>query len=286
MPTRLYLPSSGAPSVAPAFDLGWGVTTGADRVRTTRAKSGTLLLNKATAETAAAATDVLVRQYVSDPLAPQPIAGTVKAMLRCFESATAADMRAQIVIRLVSSTGTVRATLLARTTTALVAASEWATALAARKFPVGWTGAGAALTSATALAGDRLVIEIGYRAHNTVTTSRTGTLQFGDPLATGDLAETEATQSALCPWVEFSQNLERLYTPATHGRRGFTVTVTPDTESGATDRITVTGNLVEAAAAFCEIQDAMGTEVLDLAQHVDGIVVRQRSNGPLSTRVR
>lgn len=205
--TRFYLPSSGAAAVSPAFGA-WNLTTGADRIALTRTSGTgqTAFATRAVAETLAAVSDVLVRQYVSDPLpAAGTLSGSVKGIVRAMESATAADMRAQLLIRVVSNDGaTVRGTALAINTGAL--ASEFGTALANRRFPLGWSGVGAALTDVAYQTDDRIVVEIGYRAHNTVTTSRTGTLEFGN-VGTSDLAEDETSTAQLNPWIEFSQDL-------------------------------------------------------------------------------
>ena len=257
MATRLYLPSSGEAPISPLFDAGWGVVASADRVRGRRLKTGTAMMSRLAAESVAIVTDVLVRQYVFAPMAAQRIGGAVKAMVRCMESATTADMRAQMAIRVVSGDGLIaRGTLLGRTTTGLV--SEWGTALAARKFPPGFTGAGVAVTPVTCQEGDRLVVEVGCRAHNTTTSSRAGTVQFGDPTTAGDLAEAETAQSALCPWVEFSQNLLWRFPVAVHERPGYSVSIVPDDHTGMASVVVVSGT--PPSGAVLHIEDAHGTE--------------------------
>lgn len=279
MPSRLYLPSSGAPSVSPAFEVGW-IATNADRVRARRLKTGTAIATKAVPEVSLTAADVLVRQYVGPPLAVQTIAGTVKGMVRCMESATAADFRSQWSVRVVSGDGLlVRGSLLARTTSAL--ASEWGTALAARKFPVGFTGAGATMTPITCQLGDRIVIEVGYRAHNVVNTSRTGTVEFGDPTSVGDLTETEAAQSALCSWVEFDQTLLWRFPVAVHERSGFSVSIIPDDHTGEVSAVMVAGTLPKSMTLH--IDDASGTEQLTVSG--PGSMPRSRTSTFHGTRL-
>lgn len=205
MSTRLYLPSTGAAPVSVPFDAAWGVTTGADRVSLSTTRLGSAFGSKTTAETSSSVVNVLSRQYVSDPLTAQTISGTAKAIIRALESTTTADLRAQLVIRVVSGKGdVVRGTLLAADSAGL--SSEFGASLQSRKFPLGWSGSGASLTSVAAQAGDRLVVEIGYRAHNTLPTSRSGTLEYGDAVGT-DLAEDETGTSQFCPWVELSATL-------------------------------------------------------------------------------
>src|SRR5581483_11947407 len=182
MATRFWLPSQGTPPVAPAFDPGWDVVTQSsglgrygfwsffqssappDRIQaiTTRATSS---YSKRSAVLNGPSTRTALRQYVSAPLGPQTITGTVKGVIRAFATAysyfgTGYPVGGYISIRVVSNDGaTVRGTLLA------LAASGTAEAFAAtlkdHKFPNLWTGSGAALSSVAALDGDRIVIEIG-----------------------------------------------------------------------------------------------------------------------------
>lgn len=205
MVTRLYLPSSGAPPVSPAWDGAWDVTTNADRIRAVaNLASGTPMSSKSTTETSAGAVNVLSRQYVAGPLAAGEISGTVKGRIRVQEANADADYRAQIVIRVVSEDGaTVRGTLRAADAEAL--SSEFSTSLANRAFPLAALEP-QALTPVTAQAGDWLVIEIGYRSHNEHTTSRNGTFRYGD-VATSDCAENETATSDYNPWIEFSADI-------------------------------------------------------------------------------
>jgi hypothetical protein len=205
MVTRIYLPSTGAPPVSPAFDAAWDVNTGADRIRAVaNLKSGTAMASKATAETSATAVNVLSRQYLAGPLAAGAINGTVKGQIRCQEANADADYRVQLSIRLVSADGTTfRGTLRAADSEAL--SSEFTTTLTNRSIPLA-SLVPQGLTEQTAQAGDWLVIEIGYRSHNTHTTSRTGTFRYGDS-ATSDLAEDETTTADNNPWIEFSQSI-------------------------------------------------------------------------------
>jgi hypothetical protein len=147
----------------------------------------------------------MVRQWISEALAAQTISGTVKSIIRCSESNVAADFRSQLSIRVVSGDGgTVRGTLLALDESTL--SNEWATSLTNRKFPLNWSGAGVTLSSVTVQNGDRIVVEVGYRAHNTSATSYTGNVEAGDSAAQ-DCVENETDVLQYNPWIEFSQNL-------------------------------------------------------------------------------
>ena len=155
------------------------------------------------AETSATAPyDVILRQFVSEPLQAQTISGTVKGQIRARESDPAAQMCAALVIRVVSNDGlTERGVLLAYFPAALSSGFDPATSTN-RKFPPS-----TALTSVTCQDGDRIVVEIGHRAFNTVTTSYTGYVWFNNTIGTADLPEDEITTDNLCPWIEFSQAL-------------------------------------------------------------------------------
>lgn len=211
MATRFYLgtydtaPDGGL--VAPTFDASWEQTTSAVRSRMRPFKRNSAFASLTIAESSTSGTfDFLFRQYISDPLNAGSITGTVKGIIRCLESATDADMRAQMLIKVVSRDGTTTTgTLLAHDASALTSEFD-ATTLTNRKFPLAWAGAGTALGSVSAAQGDRVVIEIGVRAHNVTATSKTATLRFGES-GGADLAEDETSTVDDNPWIEFSQDL-------------------------------------------------------------------------------
>jgi len=154
--------------------------------------------------TLAAVNDVLIAQFISEPIAAATITGTVKGIIRTSESNAANDCRAQMVIKVMSNDGTVeRGVLLAENAGAL--SNEFATTLTNRKFPLNWAGAGTSLSSVIASENDRIVIEIGTRFHVT-TTSITASFRLGDSAASDNL-ENETSTNDNRPWVEFSQDL-------------------------------------------------------------------------------
>jgi hypothetical protein len=208
MSVRFYLHSTGQPPRSPAF-AAWTTTAAAVRRRMARAvREGTALTSFVATKTAATnPSDVLVAQFVSEPLQAQTIssAGFVKGIIRALESAVAADARAQMTIRVLSSDGaTVRGTLLALNAGALSNEFDAATRTN-RRFPLNWSGSGAALTQVVTLEGDVIVVEVGARFH-TASTGDTCTLVLGDASGT-DLAEDETSTVDDTPWVEFSQDL-------------------------------------------------------------------------------
>lgn len=210
MSTRLYMPSAGTGAVSPAFDSSWEKTsTGASNIRPMlpwkTGSANATVSDGTTGNTPAGAFDVCVWQGISLKLAGSgTISGNVKGQLRCAEGAAAADMRIQWVLRVVDAAGTtVRGTLFGSDTAAL--SHEFnLTTLRNITFP---RGGSAAPTSVNYVAGDRLVLEIGYRKHENATTSRTGSFSFGDVIGSTDLAEDETTTTADAPWIELADTL-------------------------------------------------------------------------------
>jgi len=204
MATRLYLGRESVDPGGPSFtpSAAWEKTTGANL--SLRAKVGVNVTHALATTTIAAqgtsGNDTLLNQYISPPLdSNQTITGTVKGQVRMSESAAGLDARAQIIIRVIDSGGTVRGTLLAEDTAAL--SSEFATSLTNRNVP---RGGAVAVTSVAAQTGDRIVIEVGARQH--ATAAGNVAMSIGDTVS-GDLPENQTTTTALAPWVEFSQTI-------------------------------------------------------------------------------
>jgi hypothetical protein len=118
--------------------------------------------------------DVLLLRCVSAPLASNcNFSGTLNVMMAVQESNTDADL-AYYVHAFVTQgdTDNLRGTLLANYND--LNTNEWGTTALGKAL-----SAAASLTAVSALTGDRIVIEIGYRARNTLTSSRSGTIYYG-----------------------------------------------------------------------------------------------------------
>lgn len=207
-PVRIYLPSTGAAAVSPAFAAEWEDTSVAVRraAVTTRISSIMAVVSNSS-QPATNNCDILLAQYVSAPIAAGPITGTLKGQARALQGATGGNARAQIIVRVVSNDGaTVRGTLYAGDLETLSSpsnpTSEWATALTNRAFP---RGGAAALGAVTAQDQDRIVMEVGCRKHVALTDA-TYQISFGDNSAT-DLPEDETATATNNPWIEFSEDL-------------------------------------------------------------------------------
>lgn len=204
MARRLYFDRTNAPSVSPAYDASWEVTGDAGRRQLTRTKAGqTASSNFAQTNDTSGSADVLIRQFVSEPLAPQTISGTVWAWFLVRDSsASSADARSQLVVKVVSGDGsTVRGTLLGHDTGGLT--NQWPTSAAARAFPKGATS-GASVSSVNAHAGDRLVVEVGWRRHYTGSGFRSAVITVSSNGSDITASEVSTTGD---PWVEFSHDL-------------------------------------------------------------------------------
>ncbi|MGW1261190.1 hypothetical protein ACWD7Y_04415 [Streptomyces drozdowiczii] len=194
MTTRFWLTSSAAP-YTPATKRGtWTDATSTVTGLLGRQAAGNSATS-AVAETSAATTNVLQGRWVSAPArAAGTLSGTVAWITGRLQSNAAAAMvvRAHMYVT-VGDSDTVRGTLLANYT-------------GGTAFPTSASGGGTtgtAITPVSVQAGDRIVVEMGYQAQNTVATSYTGTLYYG-ATATTDLVSGSNQVTTNPGWVEFS----------------------------------------------------------------------------------
>lgn len=207
MSTRLYLANDATAVYAPATQKGaWDKTTGfvTMRLAQTRTGQGDRYVN--TENSATANFDVLVAVFVSDPiLSATTIDGTFDAIIACAESNLDADDTLHLHAWVTQGdSDTVRGTLLSD----YVDATEFAVSGTVTAF-TSVTIPQQTLSSVAAQAGDRIVIEVGYRAANSHTTSRTGGFSFGGR-GPNDLDGSEAAIAGTtgpAPWVQFGEDL-------------------------------------------------------------------------------
>jgi len=203
---RLYFDSTTAPAVSPSFDSSWDDSEDADRRVLRDAKGSSALTDKTGDEASATGNlDVLVRQYLI-PTGAGYLTGAVKCQVRCLESSSSANMRAQCIIRSLNpdlsvigiacagnaSTGTSSPTNELPTTTP-----------ANRRFPR--LADSRHLTTTPTVEGGYLCVEIGVRAHQTSTTDFIATLRFGETAT--DFPEDDSTTADNCPWIEFTDGV-------------------------------------------------------------------------------
>jgi hypothetical protein len=144
------------------------------------------------------ATDILQQGYISRPiLYDQDISGTVRGQVVAFEGATTMNLMSQMKIYLTDNDGVVKSTIYAGTTAAL--ASEFPLASQNRKIP--HTGV-TSISSVSALAGDRVLVQVGFRSYGSATGSAFLTIGGSGT----DLPEDETTASGVA-WVQFSSDI-------------------------------------------------------------------------------
>jgi len=196
---RLFLTNTAAAFTPPTIRGTWSdkVLNGTSGML--RRKTG-VSTTAAKAETSNLATwAVLLRRFVSEPVNnPGTLAGAFNLVAGWLESNSAANMVTRIHMFVTAgATDTVRGTL---TSLALDSTTE---------FPIVGFGSGAAgvkvsgtMTTVAVQPGDRIVLEIGFKAANTVTTSYTGTLYYGGTAS--DLSDGDRNPTTRPGWVEFT----------------------------------------------------------------------------------
>lgn len=137
--------------------------------------------------------DVLVGRWISDGAT---VAGTLSGYLNWVIGAGESDAAANMVWHAhvyvtAGDSDTVRGTLRAD----YVGSAEWPTTASGR------SAVNIAVTSTAISVGDRIVLELGYRAQNTATTSYTGTIHYGNT-GVADLRSTATTVTVDPGWVE------------------------------------------------------------------------------------
>lgn len=209
MATRFYVPSSGAAPVDPGYAALWGTNVGSRlTLPLPRAKTGTAKLFKTILSADTVIQNVLAAVLVSEPLAAQTVAGNWTAVISTFENNAAMNASLQIVVRVVSSDGlTARGTIYgghsaANNSTAGALGQEFTTSADNTRIIPSQAG-----SSVTAQTGDRLVVEMGWRAANTANIAYQAELDLGDNQASDYALTAGVVGRTSDAWVETSQNL-------------------------------------------------------------------------------
>jgi len=199
MATRYRIRKTEEPAVKPTKKGSWSNSAFRWRRLETGAydSSGLGLATSEVAETSSAAIYNILMSAVTDMLAAQTLSGTVSMQYQFKETDAAANMFARVGIYLIDGAGDLKSTLLAQTTdnTEFVTAYTNRTVLAS-----------VALSSQSCAAGDRIVVETGYYANNTKTTSYTGGVAYGADSSLSDLPVNDSTTGNYLGWIEFSQD--------------------------------------------------------------------------------
>jgi len=150
---------------------------------------------------------ILLYQGISGPLAGQTISGNINVVIPILESSASADFNWGVHVWVTQgNSASVRGTLLTDYNEAL-GTNEWPTTITAKQL-----NAATAMSSLAVTAGDRMVVEIGIYARNTVSTSFTATLRYGTCDATSHLAfasdlangDTGTNLTTKAPYLTFS----------------------------------------------------------------------------------
>jgi hypothetical protein len=220
--TRFYLaaPSLTSPTVeppavvadvSPAYSPAWaytgyGETYTVPRLKLVKEKNADTLpvsggLSVPVTTTTDADQDILIAQFVSDPISEGEIAGTFKGQTMAAAANVGEIFTMQRVVKVVSGDGvTLRGYLLAP--------DEGPYYLRNQFHGGGWQNmkisAEVDLTPVTALNGDRIVVELGVRKH--ASGGGFGAAITGGYPDTPDLGEDVTGTDMHTPWVEFSHD--------------------------------------------------------------------------------
>lgn len=206
---NFHLPSSSAaPTVTPAFDAAWNDTSQADRmvlayagvtVDAGKENDRTPLVDKVVNVPVTTTQNILVRQYVSDPIPAQHYIspdgnGWCWFAMRVGENLATVNCTLAMVIRLTSD-GVDAIRLTPSGVLTNITEMDLDTAPSSRFVLV-------TCPEFISRPGDRVVLEVGVKA-TAPTTSGTATLRFGNPIATNDFTLTNGTTTDLCPLLQF-----------------------------------------------------------------------------------
>lgn len=153
---------------------------------------------------------MLLQQWVSESLPyAQTISGKAFGVIRCIESSSSGNNTLAFSLRVCSSDGgTIRSPVLLAISASDSTADPYemarTTAASSQFFDVN-ENCFHTLGSVAASAGDRIVLEVGWREGST-TTTRTGGIVRGDDSAT-DLNLGNLETAANNPWIEFTADL-------------------------------------------------------------------------------
>jgi hypothetical protein len=200
MATRFYLSTAPYTANSPAFSGSWDSTANMVRRKMSATKDLTALANKSAAVGGVSGNFHGYVQFVSPPVdgAYNFAASTVtnSIVMRWAESDSLANCFMQTFFKIVSEDGTVQRDAAGFNTDATEIAL---TTLTARTFT-----ATTSLMDYTTVAGDRLVIEVGFQKNSS--TSYTITTNYGNDAA-NDLTISTSDTGADNPWFETELNL-------------------------------------------------------------------------------
>ncbi len=196
MATRFYL-TQRVPIYTPTVNAGWNVTTGNAVWMMIRYINGDAATQPASGVTGAAAVrKLLIRQFVSQPLLPQTMNGTVTGQIRMsMSSVVSRTGQGFVYFRILNGDGTVSSEVGTLTTTDLTAGGT-----------VNRTLIALTLSSLSITAGQRFCFDVGWNYATGVNTATTASMDIRTA-ANNDLPVDNTSTAGSKPWIEFSQTV-------------------------------------------------------------------------------
>jgi len=207
--TKLYFCNQSSPYTPATIRGAWDQTSGSPITGLLSPGPSGSATTKGIAETNTnTAWDVLLARFISQPLEVGNaflVTDTFRMIIGWLESNSAADMVPHIHCFVTQGdSDNVRGTLIADAVASPLATEELPTSATGQLFNN--NSAIALSNNVTALAGDRIVIEIGYQAQNNSATSRTGTINYGNT-GTTDLSDGSTNVATEPGFIEFTTTL-------------------------------------------------------------------------------
>lgn len=208
--TRFYLANGVSAAVTPSsWSAGWTTTTGGDGPWVCRTvNGGTANADLSNTNDASGTANFVVQgRFVSDALAAQTIDGTLIGVTWGNESNGAAQATFAVAAKVIKSDGTDRGVLLGVSASDLVDTlpPEFNTGARTRICQDSAENTSLTLSSVNAEAGDRLVIELGYRETGT-SAAHTVVMRVGETGTDFGHLSNGTTDSGVV-WVEFSDTI-------------------------------------------------------------------------------
>lgn len=181
MPQQFYLTADPAPYVPTTWKGSWDKTSGAedlllDSTKTTADLTKYTIQTVSSDEVSALPTyRVALARFVSGPLLAQTISGTIQIMAGVLSNSVSGELYYSLhVWATIGDTDVARGTLLNQYSELASSNNQWPIDPKGRDMMVS-----AAMNAVTILDNDRLVVEVGYIARNSVAAQFTGTLYYG-----------------------------------------------------------------------------------------------------------
>lgn len=205
MTTKLYLTNANPPAGVSAYTVGgWSATTGVAVRGLYDEPSGSSTTASASETSSSSSWSNLLGHFTSEPfLSDGTFEGDFTLVMGVRESSTSANFYGRIKVVIASNDGT--SLRLAYDSGEGSVGSEWPTTAAARTF----TGT---VNPISVSAGERILLEVGYNARNTSTSTFTGYINYGGTSSTDLVSGNTGSSLTSRPgWIEFT-DIDELFT--------------------------------------------------------------------------